>query len=232
LRWEHPTLGLILPDEFIPILEQSGRIREVGRWVLGEACRQMATWHARGDTLDVSVNVSGRQLDDDTIVDNVRDALRVSGLDPTTLIIEVTETALMRNAESTAGRLQAMKDLGVKIAVDDFGTGYSSLAYLRQFPVDCIKIDRMFTNAITTSPESKALIGTLVQLGRDLGLRTLAEGVETTEEMDHLRAEDVNEAQGFLFARPLDPDSLETQLLAPRRPTMPTNRTDQDATRS
>src|SRR5580658_8898841 len=179
LRWEHPTLGLMQPDEFIPILEQTGRIREVGRWVLNEACRQMGTWHARGDTLDISVNVSGRQLDDDAIVVHVRDALEASGLDPTSLIIEVTETALMRNAESTAGRLQAIKDLGVKIAVDDFGTGYSSLAYLRQFPVDGIKIDRMFARAIMTSPASKALIGTLVQLGQDLGLKTLAEGVET-----------------------------------------------------
>jgi diguanylate cyclase (GGDEF)-like protein len=224
LRWEHPTLGLMQPDEFIPILEQTGRIREVGRWVLNEACRQMATWHAQGDTLDISVNVSGRQLDDDAIVVHVRDALAASGLDPKTLIIEVTETALMRNAESTAGRLQAIKDLGVKIAVDDFGTGYSSLAYLRQFPVDCIKIDRMFTNAITTSPESKALIGTLVQLGRDLGLKTLAEGVETTEEMDHLRHEEVNEAQGFLFARPLDAETLERKLLEPNRTPVPSDR--------
>jgi EAL domain-containing protein (putative c-di-GMP-specific phosphodiesterase class I) len=125
----------------------------------------------------------------------------------------------MHNIKATAGRLQAIKDLGVKIAVDDFGTGYSSLAYLRQLPVDCLKIDRMFTNAITTSPESKALIGTLVQLGRDLGLRTLAEGVETIDEMDRLRDEHVDEAQGFLLARPLDAETLETQLLKPMRRT-------------
>lgn len=218
LRWEHPSRGLVLPDEFIPLLEQTGQIREVGRWVLRHACEQMATWHARGDTLDISVNVSGRQLDDDAIVDHVREALRGSGLDATSLILEVTETALMRHAGSTARRLEAIKELGVRIAVDDFGTGYSSLAYLRQFPVDCLKIDRSFTNAITTSPESKALIGTLVQLGKDLGLKTLAEGVETVDEMDHLRAEHVNEAQGFLLARPLDADTLEAQLLAPTRP--------------
>ena len=128
----------------------------------------------------------------------------------------------MRNADATARRLRAIKELGVRIAVDDFGTGYSSLAYLQQFPVDCLKIDRSFTNAITTSPESKALIGTLVQLGKDLGLRTLAEGVETTGEMDHLRDEHVNEAQGFLLARPLDPETLESQLLAPTRSRTPT----------
>ena len=178
----------------------------------------MATWHAKGDTLNVSVNVSGRQLDHDTIVADIEDALNSSGLPAESLIIEVTETALMRNAEETARRLQAIKQLGVRIAVDDFGTGYSSLAYLRQFPVDCLKIDRAFTNAVTTSPESKALIKTLVQLGKDLGLTTLAEGIETTEEMDLLRIAHVDQAQGFLMARPLDPQTLETQLLAPTRP--------------
>jgi diguanylate cyclase (GGDEF)-like protein len=222
LRWDHPSRGLISPDEFIPILEQTGQIREVGRWVLQEACQQMATWHARGDTLDISVNVSGRQLDDDRIVDDVRDALRASGMAPKNLIIEVTETALMHNVEATAARLRAIKELGgVRVAVDDFGTGYSSLAYLRQFPVDCLKIDRAFTSAVTSSPESRALIDTLVQLGKDLGLSTLAEGVETTDEMDILRLANVDQAQGFLMARPLDPVSLEAQFLAPTRPSAP-----------
>src|ERR1700691_3156531 len=146
------------PDEFIPILEQTGQIREVGRWVLNEACEQMVAWRARGDALDLSVNVSGVQLDTPEIVEHIREALENTGLDPACLIIEVTETALMRDAEATARQLQAIKDIGVRIAVDDFGTGYSSLAYLQQFPVDSLKIDRMFTNAITASPESKALI--------------------------------------------------------------------------
>ncbi len=217
LRWDHPTRGLISPDEFIPILEQTGQIRDVGRWVLGQACRQMAAWHSQGDRLDVSVNVSGRQLDHDGVIGDVRDALQSSGLPARSLIIEVTETALMHNVEATARRLRAIKDLGVRIAVDDFGTGYSSLAYLRQFPVDCLKIDRMFTSAVTSSPESKALVGTLVQLGRDLGLSTLAEGVETTEEMDVLRGAHVDQAQGFLMSRPLDPEAVEAQILAPTR---------------
>jgi EAL domain-containing protein (putative c-di-GMP-specific phosphodiesterase class I) len=215
LRWNDPTMGVIQPDEFIPILEQSGQIQEVGHWVLQRACEQMAEWHAKGDTLDISVNVSGRQLDHDEIVDSIREALETSGLQPGSLIVEVTETALMRNAAATARRLKAIKRLGVRIAVDDFGTGYSSLAYLQQFPVDCLKIDRRFTNAISTSPESKALIRTLVQLGKDLGLKTLAEGVETTVEMDHLRNERVDEAQGFLLSRPLDPETLEAQILVP-----------------
>jgi EAL domain-containing protein (putative c-di-GMP-specific phosphodiesterase class I) len=217
LRWDHPTRGLVQPDEFIPILEQSGQIREVGRWVLRQACEQMAAWHSRGETLDVSVNVSGRQLDHDTIVDDIREALRISSLPASSLIVEVTETALMRNADATAQRLRAIKELGVRIAIDDFTIGYSSLAYLRQFPVDCLKIDRMFTNAITASPESKALIRTLVHLGNDLGVSILAVGVETTDERDLLRGAEVNQAQGFLMAHPLDPETLETQILAPNR---------------
>ena len=229
LRWDRPTLAAIEPSEFIPVLEQSGQINEVGRWVLLTACEQMAAWHARGDRLDISVNVSGRQLDHDSIVDDISHALAVSGLDATTLIIEVAETALMQNTAATARRLRAIKELGVKIAVDDFGTGYSSLAYLQQFPVDCLKIDRTFVNAITTSPESRSLIGTLVQLGRDLGLRTLAEGVETTGQIDQLRAEHVNEAQGFLLSRPLDPQTLEAQLLAPTRPQGSVSRGDRGA---
>ncbi|MET0458393.1 MAG: bifunctional diguanylate cyclase/phosphodiesterase, partial [Ilumatobacteraceae bacterium] len=176
LRWDHPTFGRVDPDEFIPILERTGQIRPVGRWVLLEACTQMAAWHARGHTISLSVNVSGRQLDHDDVVDDIRDALEVSGLAPQSLVVEVTETALMQDVGETVRRLRAIKDLGARIAVDDFGTGYSSLAYLQQFPVDCLKIDRTFTNAISTSKESKALIGTLIQLGRDLGLTTLAEG--------------------------------------------------------
>ena len=163
------------------------------------------------------MNVSGRQLDDDSLVDDVRAALTSSGLPAQSLIIEVTETALMRNVEATARAAASPQGPRRRIAVDDFGTGYSSLAYLRQFPVDCLKIDRMFTNAITTSPESKALVATLVQLGKDLGLSVLAEGVETTDEMDLLRRARVDQAQGFLMARPLDADVFEAQLLSPTR---------------
>jgi diguanylate cyclase (GGDEF)-like protein len=217
LRWSHPTLGLIAPDEFVPILEQTGQIQEVGHWVLYEACRQMAEWHALGDTLDLSVNVSGRQLDHGVIVDQVCGALHDSGLSPMSLIIEVTETALMRNPKATAVRLRAIHDLGVRVAVDDFGTGYSSLVYLQQFPVDCLKIDRVFTNAITTSHASRTLVRALVQLAKDLGLTTLAEGVETTDQLDLLRTAHVKQAQGFLFSRPLDAITLETQLLIPLR---------------
>jgi diguanylate cyclase (GGDEF)-like protein len=213
LRWHHPRLGTVPPSEFIPLLESSGHIVEVGRMVLVEACRQMAAWHARGTQLGVSVNVSARQLDLDVIVDHVREALELSGLDPVTLTIEITETALVSNPETTAGRLRELKAVGVQIAIDDFGTGYSSLAYLEKFPVDSLKIDRTFIDGITRSPQAKALVHTLVQLGRDLGLRTLAEGVERSEQLEQLRGERINEAQGFLLARPLDPETLEETVL-------------------
>ncbi len=218
LRWAHPVRGLVQPDIFIPILERTGQIREVGHWVLREACAQMAAWHAQGDTLDISVNVSGAQLDSDEICAHVKDALTFSGLDAAAVILEVTETSLMRNASETARRLRAIKKLGVRIAVDDFGTGYSSLAYLQQFPVDSLKIDRMFINAITARPDSKALIATVAQLAHELGLTTLAEGVETPAQLDHLRSEGIDEIQGFLLSRPLEAQTLEQQILAPARP--------------
>ena len=223
LRWHHPSEGVICPDEFIPILERTGQIREVGSWVLRESCRQMTDWRARGFDLDVSVNVSARQFDDDVIVDQVREASRVGGCERS-LIVEVTETALMLDVDATVRRLTMIKELGVRVAIDDFGTGYCSLAYLRKFPIDCIKIDQSFIASLTTSTHSAALVKTFIQLGRDLGVTTLAEGVETIEQMDILRASGVTEVQGYLFARPLDPLTLETQILESQRHQKPQTR--------
>jgi diguanylate cyclase (GGDEF)-like protein len=213
LRWQHPRFGMVLPDQFIPVLERTGMIVEVGRWVLGEACGQMAAWHRLGSPLGVSVNVSARQFDSDGIVDDVKRALRASGLDPTSLTVEVTESAIMRDTAASVARLEAIKDLGVQVAIDDFGTGYSSLASLQRLPVDSLKIDRSFISALAETPESRALVRTIVQLGRDLGLTTLAEGVETAEQVDLLRGDEVNNAQGFLLARPLDPATIERTIL-------------------
>lgn len=213
IRWEHPTRGLVQPDDFIPLLEASGQIVDVGRWVLIQACRQAQQWIDNGDDLTVSVNVSARQLDHDSIFGHVREALHDSGLDPAHLTIEITETTLMKDAELAAKRLRALRILGVKIAIDDFGTGYSSLAYLQRFPVDCLKIDRTFTSAITGTAEADALVHTLVQLGKDLGLQTVAEGVETSGQLDHLRGVAVDRGQGFLLARPMDSAAFESKLL-------------------
>ena len=209
LRWRHPTRGVLAPDEFIPIAEESRLIVPIGRWVLEQACMQAASWRERGLQLDVAVNVSGRQLDADELIDHVRGALQASGLEPAALTLEVTETTLMADAEASAGRLRALKSLGVRIAIDDFGTGYSSLAYLRQFPADALKIDRSFVASMTGSRQSTALVHTLVQLGRTLHLETLAEGIEDEAQLKTLRREQCDQGQGFLFARPLDVEELE-----------------------
>ena len=209
LRWEHPGRGLVQPDTFIPILETSGMINEVGRWVLHEACLQGARWHARGYPLDVSVNVSARQFDADRLADDVRVALQSSGFPASSLTLEITETAIMRDVAAAVPQLVALKATGVRIAIDDFGTGYSSLAYLQQFPVDTLKIDRSFISAMAGSVESGALVRTLVQLGKTLGLETLAEGIEECEQYSQLEREHCDSGQGYLYARPLDVDAVE-----------------------
>jgi diguanylate cyclase (GGDEF)-like protein len=215
LRWRHASRGVIAPDVFIPIAERSGLILAIGRWVLHTATVQAATWRARGHDLSISVNVSGRQLDHDELVDDVRSALAESGLEPSALTVEITETALMKDPEATARRLHAIKALGVRVAVDDFGTGYSSLAYLRQFPVDTLKIDRAFVQGIASSKESAALIQTLIDLGKSLNLETLGEGIEDLAQLEHLQRARCDSGQGFLYARPLEADAL-TEFLSSR----------------
>jgi diguanylate cyclase (GGDEF)-like protein len=214
IRWRHPTRGVLGPVEFIAIAEASSMIVPIGRWVLEEACRQTAVWHARGHAIGVSVNVSARQLDDDELVANVRRALQAGGLDASSLTLEITETVIMRDAEAAAGRLRQLKELGVRIAIDDFGVGYSSLAYLRQLPADSLKIDRSFIAGVATSSASAALIRTLVQLGRSLQIETLAEGIEDQAQLETLRRENCEQGQGFLFSRPLEVDALEEFLNA------------------
>jgi diguanylate cyclase (GGDEF)-like protein len=210
IRWSHPLRGLVQPDAFIPLLEETGLIVEVGAWVLEEACRQCAAWRAAGYPIDIAVNVSGRQLDDDRLITDIEGALAASGLGATALTIEITETTLMRNAEETARRLAAIKQLGVRIAIDDFGTGYSSLAHLQRFPVDALKIDRSFIAGMKENKEGETLIHTLVQLGKALSIETFAEGIEQPHELSMLREEACDSGQGYLFARPLDVAATET----------------------
>ncbi len=212
IRWRHPSRDVVQPNDFIPVLEETGLIIEVGKWVLDEACRQGAIWREVGHLIGMAVNVSARQLDSDEFVDDVRNALSESGLDASALTLEITETTLMRNVEEAARRLTAIRELGVRIAIDDFGTGYSSLAHLQQFPVDALKIDRSFISRQTENPEGESLIHTLVQLGKALSIETLAEGVEQPQELSMLQREHCDSGQGFLFARPLDADAAETFL--------------------
>jgi EAL domain-containing protein (putative c-di-GMP-specific phosphodiesterase class I) len=158
--------GVVQPDDFIPLLEETGLIVEVGKWVMEQACSQGAAWRQAGYPIGIAVNVSGRQLDTDQLVVDIEGALSQSGLDPEALTIEITETTLMRNVADTARRLKAIKALGVRIAIDDFGTGYSSLAHLQRFPVDALKIDRSFILGLKHNQEGETLIHTLVKLGK------------------------------------------------------------------
>jgi diguanylate cyclase (GGDEF)-like protein len=212
IRWEHPVRGVVQPDDFIPLLEKTGLIVEVGKWVLEQACRQGAKWRAAGYPIGMAVNVSGRQLDTDQLIADIEGALSESGLDPSALTIEITETTLMRNIEEAARRLTEVKALGVRIAIDDFGTGYSSLAHLQRFPVDALKIDRSFISGLKHNQEGETLIRTLVQLGKSLSLETFAEGIEQQQELSLLREQDCDSGQGFLFARPLDVAATEAFL--------------------
>jgi diguanylate cyclase (GGDEF)-like protein/PAS domain S-box-containing protein len=203
LRWRRPSGLVIAPDAFIPALEESGLIVEVGAFVLGEACRQTRLWYDAGLPTAVSVNVSPRQFETGTLVDEIQLALAHSGLDPTSLILEMTETTLMRDSHESALRLTALKDLGIRLAIDDFGTGYSSLAYLQQFPVDILKIDRTFV-ATAADRASTALIHALIELGSALGLKTVAEGIETADQLMRLKHEGCDAGQGYFFSRPLE----------------------------
>src|SRR4051812_2795078 len=215
LRWQHPTLGAVGPDKFVPVAEESGEIVPIGRWALAEATRTAARWQRAhpGRPLSMAVNVSARQLAGGTLLRHVAEALCDSGLAPSSLVLEVTETALVTDPAAVAERLAELRALGVRLALDDFGTGYSSLSYLRQFDVDVLKIDRSFVGLLDGSPDDAAIVHGLVQLGRTLRLEVVAEGVETAEQRDRLRAEKCDLAQGYLFARPLEVADAELLLL-------------------
>jgi diguanylate cyclase (GGDEF)-like protein len=203
VRWRRPGRGVVEPDDFIPLLEQTGMIVEVGAWILEQACIQGARWREAGHPLNLAVNVSAVQLDTDDLLAHVEDALSTSGLEPGALTLEITETTLMRNAEETAQRLAALKRLGVRIAVDDFGTGYSSMAHLQRFPVDVLKIDRSFISQLAAGGEGEILLHSLVQLGKALSIETTAEGIERPGDLSLIQAEECDNGQGFLFTRPL-----------------------------
>jgi diguanylate cyclase (GGDEF)-like protein len=216
LRWNHPTLGLVMPDQFIPLAEENGLIVPIGAWVLNEACRQSVVWreaHPEHCDLSMSVNVSARQIASPDLLVHVATAISQSGIDPRRLVLEMTETALVQDATTAAECLRELRSLGIRLAIDDFGTGFSSLSYLRQFPVDILKIDRSFINSINDRDKVPAIVRGLLDLGRTLELATVAEGVEYGAQRDQLRDEQCDYAQGFLFARPLTPADAD-ELLA------------------
>jgi diguanylate cyclase (GGDEF)-like protein/PAS domain S-box-containing protein len=213
LRWDHPELGTVAPERFIPIAEETGMIIPIGEWVLDQACATAAEWIARHQTpLTMAVNISARQLASPDLVDQVRRALRTTGLSPRSLVLELTESTLVQDADLAAARLHELRDLGVRLAIDDFGTGFSSLSYLRQFPVDILKIDQSFIGTINETESLPALVRGLLELGRTLHLETIAEGVERPVQRDQLREEHCGFGQGFLFARPLPAEEAEILL--------------------
>jgi diguanylate cyclase (GGDEF)-like protein/PAS domain S-box-containing protein len=215
VRWQHPSRGLVMPADFIPIAEETGLIITIGQWVLEEACRQVAVWQAEfplGPPLQVSVNVSPRQFEHPGLIEDVKRALRNSGIGAASLKLEVTEGVIMRDTEASIQTLKSLKDHGIQIAIDDFGTGYSSLSFLRRLPLDVLKIDRSFVQGIGRNPEDNAIVQAIISMAKSLGLSVTAEGVETNEQAALLREWSCEQAQGFLFARPVEAKKI-TDLL-------------------
>jgi EAL domain-containing protein (putative c-di-GMP-specific phosphodiesterase class I) len=211
VRWQQPSGALRGPDEFIALAEESGLITQIGKIVLNDACRQAARWVSEapvGNELLVTVNLSARQVADDSIVDDVREALEASQLDPHRLVLEITETVLMHDRDAAAATLWQLKGLGVRIAIDDFGTGYSSLAYLRRFPIDMLKVAREFVDGLGRDAHDDVITRAIVELASTLGLLTVAEGIETTQQSEHVSALGCDLAQGYLFSRPIDAEAV------------------------
>jgi EAL domain-containing protein (putative c-di-GMP-specific phosphodiesterase class I) len=215
VRWQHPLRGLVGPNEFIPVAEATGLIMPLGRWVLHEACRNAAAWKAAGiadDSFYVSVNLSGCHVQDDSVLRDVSTALADSGLAAEALMLEVTETSLIEDLNPAGSTLATLKALGLRIAVDDFGTGYSSLAYLSNFPLDIIKLDKSFIDRVATSAHGETMVRAVVDLARNLGLTAIAEGVEHADQAVALEHLGCQLAQGFLFARPMPASGLAALL--------------------
>jgi diguanylate cyclase (GGDEF)-like protein/PAS domain S-box-containing protein len=220
VRWQHPVQGRLLPGRFIPMAEETGQVIALGRWVLMDACCRVREWRrsiAAGEGLRVAVNISGRHLQQGDLVADVRQALEASGLEPESLLIELTESTMMHNSESNLLRLRELKALGVRLAIDDFGTGYSSLSYLHRFPIDILKIDRSFVSRLTESAEGPKLARAVVMLGETLGLETVAEGVEVDEQVTQLLQLGCVAAQGFLFSHATSLDVIAASSFAMRR---------------
>ena len=202
VRWAHPQRGLLSPDQFIPVAEESGLIVGIGRLVLLDACHAVVRHGRRGNPIDLAVNVSPRELDEATFIPQVASALEVSGLDPCRLVVEITESAAINDMEGLAKSLGQLKDMGVRVAMDDFGTGFSSLSHLSQLPVDIVKIDRSFVSMLDQGFAEAEIVGAICSLGRAMGLHVIAEGVETPAQRERLRELGCHSAQGYLFGRP------------------------------
>jgi EAL domain-containing protein (putative c-di-GMP-specific phosphodiesterase class I) len=209
IRWTHPTRGPISPAQFIPVAEDCGLILPIGNWVLREACKQARGWVSAGlRNASVAVNISAMEFRDESFLEGIFAILEETGLDPKCLELELTESVLMKHAESSASILRTLRARGVQLALDDFGTGYSSLSYLRKFPMDALKIDQSFVRQITTAPDETTIVTAIISMGRSLKLRVIAEGVETQEDLEFLQIHECDEAQGYYFSRPVLPEQF------------------------
>jgi len=229
VRWNHPERGILLPSEFLSEAETSGHVVPIDRWVLREACRQVRAWQTSipgAEHLSLHVNLSARDLQHEGLTDEIADAVRGSGFAPADVILEITETTLVQDADAVATELSKLKELPVQLALDDFGTGYSSLSHLYEFPIDIIKIDRSFVGALGIDTRSPDLVKALVELGHTLGLTVVAEGVEQAAQLEYLRSIGCERAQGYYFAKPLNAEDLERFLrrAAPHAPSRPLTR--------
>jgi EAL domain-containing protein (putative c-di-GMP-specific phosphodiesterase class I) len=202
MRWRHPELGLVSPARFIPLAEDNGQIVPMGAWILRQACTTAAHW-PQSLQLRVAVNLSARQFADPGLFAHVREALEKSGLPAPQLELEITEGTVMQDLQRTLDLLRRFKNMGVKLAIDDFGTGYSSLAYLKRFPLDVLKIDQSFVRQLCSDREDQAIANAVIQLAHSLGLRVIAEGVETAEQEALLRVMGCDDVQGYLYGKPM-----------------------------
>ncbi len=215
MRWHDPEHGLTSPQKFVPLAEETGLILPIGRWVIHEACRQTSAWNAARPgrpPLVVSVNLSARQLQQADLPDIVAASLAETGLAPGCLMLEITESVLLRDTEITMDVLHRLEELGVRLAIDDFGTGYSALTYLRRFPIDTVKIDKSFVDEIASSPKGAKLIRAIVRFSQTLGMTTIAEGIEAPDQLRHLFESGCPLGQGYLFAKPLEADEISALL--------------------
>ena len=215
LRWPHPERGAISPDEFVPIAEETGLIIPIGQWVLREACRQVKRWSETAvGAVPAAVNISSHQFRDGALKTDVFDALTGAGIDASLLELEITESVLLQDVDNTLAVLKALKNSGISLSIDDFGTGYSSLSALQQFPISTLKIDQSFVRDLASSPDDATLVSTIVQMGRNLHMDVVAEGVENADQLRLLQRFGCTFAQGLLFGDPMSSDSYLELLLA------------------
>jgi EAL domain-containing protein (putative c-di-GMP-specific phosphodiesterase class I) len=215
VRWNHPERGLVLPAEFIPVAEEAGLITELGEWVLRTACEQTTTWREQGiHPMRIAVNLAAKQCQDPRLVKKVADVLRETRLEAACLELEVTEGSLIADSASTITSLRSFREMGIRVSLDDFGTGYSSLSYLRNLPLDTLKIDQSFVRSLTTDPSGAAITAAIIAMAHILGLKVIAEGVETELQLAFLKERGCNEFQGYLFGKPMPARHFEELLSA------------------